>query len=339
MAVIHLLQPPRQASLRSTAWHGTATQCPLGHLAAASRWQPPRWGQHQQWDPEEGSGTCPSRQGQGVDGTVFHPPWCQHHWQGQNVTKAIPDSPHPSPKGRGVAGATCSHGTPILLVSSPSPSSADGCPFNPCQHQAAALPISNPSHPGPTASTAAPMGVSRTGPAIPACCGGKNPPVPTRAASLGISIPGTLSSAFCSPAGEQPPGKGWHSSQALAAPAGLPRLPQPRREQAPAWHAAGANFGPKGFPSADSAASVVLKTILAGVFLPRLPVTRSRAGVFVLCVHVCVYLQTATNISCSFSFFPPFFFFFPPPSPWLWYLNSRCGPGTPCQNQHQLRSR
>lgn len=57
---------------------------------------------------------------------------------------------------------------------------------------------------------------------------------------------------------------------------------------------------------------MVLKTILAGFFLPQLPVTRSQAGVFVLCVYVCVYLQTATNISYSFSFFP---FFFPPSEP------------------------
>lgn len=165
---------------------------------------------------------------------------------------------------------------------------------------------------------------------------GKNHPIPTSTASLGISISCTLSPVFCSLAGGQPPGKGWHGSPAPAVPLGLPQLPQPRSVHAPAWHVAGTNFGPKGFPSADSAAGVVLKTILARVFLPRLPVIRSQAGVFVLCVHVCVYLQTATNISYSFSFFP---FFFPPPSPWLWYLNSRCGPGAACQNQHQFQSR
>lgn len=138
---------------------------------------------------------------------------------------------------------------------------------------------------------------------------GKNPPSPTSTASLGISISCTLSPVFCSLAGGQPPGKGWHGSLAPAVPLGLPRLPQPRSVHAPAWHVAGTNFGPKGFPSADSAARVVLKTILARVFLPRLPAIRSQVGVFVLCVHVCVYLQTATNISYSFSFFP--FFFFP----------------------------
>lgn len=115
-----------------------------------------------------------------------------------------------------------------------------------------------------------------------------NPLVPTKLASLGISIPGTLSPAFHSLAVRQPPGKRWHSSLAPAVLSGLPWLPQPQQEQALAWRVAGANFGPKGFPSADSAASVVLKTILARVFLPRLPATQSWAGVFVLCVHVCV---------------------------------------------------
>lgn len=94
-----------------------------------------------------------------------------HH--GASATGRITMSPSPSqmppgPKGRGVAGATCSCGTPVLLVSSPSPSSAAGCPFIPCQHRATVLPISIPSYPSPTA--AAPMGISRTGPAIPGCC-------------------------------------------------------------------------------------------------------------------------------------------------------------------------
>lgn len=115
-----------------------------------------------------------------------------------------------------------------------------------------------------------------------------NPLVPTKAASLGISIPGTLSPVFHSLVVRQPPGKRWHSSLASAVLSGLPWLPQPRQEQAPAWHVVGANFGLKGFPAADSAARVVLKTVLARVFLPRLPATQSRAGVFVLCVHVCV---------------------------------------------------
>lgn len=59
----------------------------------------------------------------------------------------------------------------------------------------------------------------------------ENHPIPTRAASLGISIPGTLSPAFHSLAGGQPPGKGWHSSLAPAVLPGLPRLPQLRQSR------------------------------------------------------------------------------------------------------------
>lgn len=133
-----------------------------------------------------------------------------------------------------------------------------------------------------------------------------NPLIPIRAASMGISTPGTPSPAFLSPAGGQPPGKCWHGSLALAVPLGLPRLPQPGQEQAPAWHAAGTNFGPKGFPPA----SMGLKTILAGVFLPRLPATRSRAGVFVLCVHVCVCIsKPQQTFHIRFLSFPHFFSF------------------------------
>lgn len=137
----------------------------------------------------------------------------------------------------------------------------------------------------------------------------KNPLSPMSTASLGISISCTLSPAFCSLAAGQPPGKGWHGSLAPAVLLELPRLPQPRSVHAPAWHVAGTNFGPKGFPSADSAARVVLKTILAGVFLPRLPAIRSQAGVFVLCVHVCVCISKPQQIFhirfLSFPFFSP----------------------------------
>lgn len=135
----------------------------------------------------------------------------------------------------------------------------------------------------------------------------KNPPSPTSTASLGISISCTLSPAFCSLAGGQVPGKGWRGSLAPAVPLGLPRLPQPRSVHAPAWHVAGTNFGPKGFPLADSATRVVLKTILARVFLPRLPAIRSQAGVCVVCTCVCV--SPNRNKYFIFVFFLSFFFF------------------------------
>lgn len=75
-------------------------------------------------------------------------------YHGGSTTGRVTMSPSPSrmppsPKGSGVARDTCSHGTPILVVSSPSSPLAARCTFIPCQLWAAALPVSSPAAPAP----------------------------------------------------------------------------------------------------------------------------------------------------------------------------------------------
>lgn len=171
--------PAPAASAGLAAWHGTArhstaTRHPLGHLAMASRQQPPRRGQHQgrgQWDlPQQGELSRDRAKWHRFPSTTVPAPLA-----GSQCHQACPRCP-PGPKGRGMARATCSHGTPV--ISSPSPSLAAGCPFIPCQRRVAALPVSVPSRPSPTASAATLMDISRTGPAIPGCCRGRTFPSP-----------------------------------------------------------------------------------------------------------------------------------------------------------------